>query len=62
MKNTILTLIFLISVPTSYGQSVTKTMKRLPDTGQNTSYTTTFGEDNDYTIHAPFLKTMATEP
>lgn len=56
MKNTILTLIFLISVPTSYGQSVTKTMKRLPDTGQNTSYTTTFGEDNDYTIHAPFFK------
>lgn len=56
MKDTIVTLIFLISVHISHGQSVTKTMKRLPDTGQNTSYTTTFGEDNDYTINAPFFK------
>ncbi len=37
----------------SFAQSVTKTMKLLPDTGQNTSYTTTIGEDNDYTINAP---------
>lgn len=35
--------------------SVLKTMLRLPDTGQSTSYTTTFGEDNDYTINAPFF-------
>ena len=56
MKNTILTLIFLISVYLSHSQSATKTMKRLPDTGQNISYTTTFGEDNDYTINAPFFK------
>jgi len=26
---------------------------RLPDTGQTTSYTTTFGEDHDYTINPP---------
>jgi hypothetical protein len=29
------------------------TMLKLPDTGQTTSYTTTFGEDNDYTINPP---------
>jgi hypothetical protein len=32
-------------------QSVVSTMKKLPDTGQNTSYTNTFGEDNDYSIN-----------
>ncbi len=32
---------------------VIKTMKQLPDTGQKTSYTDTFGEDNDYTINPP---------
>jgi len=26
---------------------------RIPDTGQTTSYTTTFGEDSDYSIHPP---------
>ena len=36
-------------------QSVSKTMLRLPDTGQTSGYTTTFGEDNDYTINAPFF-------
>jgi len=30
-------------------------MKRLPDTGEVNSYTSTFGEDNDYTIHPPFF-------
>ncbi|MBI5749112.1 MAG: DUF1566 domain-containing protein [Nitrospinae bacterium] len=29
------------------------TMLKLPDTGQTTSYTTTFGEDHDYTINPP---------
>ena len=28
-------------------------MKRLPDTGQTQSFTSTFGEDNDYSIHIP---------
>lgn len=37
----------------TYAQSVTKTINLLPDTGQNTSYTNTFGEDNDYTINPP---------
>ena len=30
-------------------------MLRLPDTGENTSYTNTFGEDADYTIYPPFF-------
>ncbi len=29
------------------------TMSRLPDTGQTSSYTSTFGEDNDYSINIP---------
>jgi hypothetical protein len=36
-------------------QSVQKTIKRLPDTGQTTSYTTTPGEDADYNINQPFF-------
>ena len=32
-------------------QSVVRTIKKLPDTGQNISYTNTFGEDNDYSIN-----------
>ena len=40
-------------------QPVIKTMKRLPDTGENTSYTTTFGEDNDYTINAPYFTILS---
>jgi hypothetical protein len=35
------------------GQSVSKTMLLLPDTGQITSYTATFGEDHDYLINTP---------
>jgi len=31
----------------------TWTMLNLPDTGQTESYTTTFGEDSDYTINPP---------
>ena len=34
-------------------QPVLKTMMRLPDTGQTTSYTTTFGEDADYNFNTP---------
>lgn len=33
---------------------MSKTMKRLPDTGEQLSYTNTFGEDNDYTINPPY--------
>lgn len=36
-----------------FGQSVSKSIQLLPDTGQTTSYTTTFGEDHDYAINTP---------
>lgn len=39
----------------SLAQSVQKTIKRLPDTGQTTSYATTPGEDADYNINPPFF-------
>lgn len=35
-------------------QSVLKSMKRLPDTGQTASYTNIPGEDSDYNINPPF--------
>lgn len=46
-------LVFCFSVCAN-AQPVLKTMLRLPDTGQNTSYTNTFGEDADYNINTPF--------
>lgn len=36
-----------------FGQNVSKTIQLLPDTGQTSSYTTTFGEDHDYSINTP---------
>ena len=36
-------------------QGLVRSMLRLPDTHQTTSFTTTFGEDADYTIHAPYF-------
>ena len=48
------TLFLIFLVMNLQAQSVKKTMKRIPDTGQTMSYATTFGEDNDYTIHPPF--------
>ena len=46
-------IIFILITTFSFAQSVTKTINLLPDTGQTTSYTTTFGEDNDYSINVP---------
>ncbi len=45
----------VVLVNSIIGQSIQKTMLRLPDTGQKTSYTNTFGEDNDYIINPPFF-------
>lgn len=53
-KIVLLTQCFFIA-QLSYSQSVNKTMLRLPDTGATTSYTTTFGEDNDYNYFTPFF-------
>ena len=40
-------------------QNVQKTMKRLPDTGQISDNTKTFGEDSDYLINAPFYSNFS---
>jgi len=53
MKNTLFVILFLMLARTSFAQSFSKTIARLPDTGQIISYTPTFGEDNDYTINSP---------
>ena len=37
------------------GQVAVKTMLKLPDTGQNEKFTSTFGEDADYTILPPYF-------
>lgn len=47
-----LLVLFLMVSFNSYAQ-VSKTMNYLPDTGETTSYTSTFGEDNDYNDHIP---------
>lgn len=46
---------FLVNTIYSSGQQAERTMLRLPDTGLNTSYTSTYGEDNDYQINTPFF-------
>jgi hypothetical protein len=48
------TFILLGAFHFTLAQSVLKSMKRLPDTGQTTSYTNTPGEDADYNINPPF--------
>ena len=55
MKTPILIISAIVFSTCAISQSVIKTMKRLPDTGETTSYTTTFGEDNDYTINPPYF-------
>lgn len=39
----------------SIAQPVVQSMMKLPDTGETTSYTTTFGEDSDFMINVPNL-------
>ncbi len=55
LKHSGLSICFIFSAIVGHSQ-VLKTMKKLPDTGQNTSYTNTFGEDNDYSINVPVFK------
>lgn len=52
MKVTVLFL-FVLFCEFAIGQSVSKIMKRLPDTGQTTSYTSTPGEDADFNWNVP---------
>ena len=55
MMRILLLTAFLVWAAFTNAQSVIKSMLRLPDTGANQSYTTTFGEDNDYNINIPFF-------
>lgn len=52
----ILLFVLLLLFASAQAQSVYKTMLRLPDTGQTTSYTNTVGEDADYTNNSPFYE------
>ena len=54
-----LVLLFVFLMNKSFSQQAIRTMLRIPDTGQNTSYTNTFGEDNDYTIYAPAFSAIS---
>jgi len=53
LKTKILLLASIVLSLDASAQVFMQTMLRLPDTGQTASYTSTFGEDNDYMIHAP---------
>lgn len=56
MKKLILTTIIILNFNFADCQQLIKSISRLPDTGQNNSYTNTFGEDNDVTIFPPFFE------
>ena len=53
MKKLFINTLLLLFNAAINAQPVLKTMMRLPDTGQTTSYTTTFGEDADYNFNTP---------
>jgi hypothetical protein len=53
MKKRLLFGIIIINSTLLFGQSISNTIQLLPDTGQTQSYTTTFGEDQDYLINTP---------
>lgn len=55
MKKFLLIFGFIVIANSVFTQPVIKTMKRLPDTGETTSYTNTPGEDADYNIYPPFF-------
>jgi hypothetical protein len=53
MKKILILSVIIVNSTLLFGQSVSKTIQLLPDTGQTQSYTTTFGEDQDYLINTP---------
>ncbi len=53
MKKQLLLGLLLFNSVLIFGQSISRTIQLLPDTGQTTSYTSTFGEDHDYAINTP---------
>lgn len=50
---TLISFLFLNNFNSIQAQKIIKSMQKLPDTGQIKSYTSTFGEDNDYKINEP---------
>ncbi len=54
MKKIILFTQFTLITSLIFSQSITKSMLKLPDTGQTGDFTPTFGEDSDYSINLPF--------
>ncbi len=46
-------ILLLLCIANSIEGQTIKTMKHLPDTGQTSGFTSTFGEDNDYNINNP---------
>lgn len=48
-----LVIILLIFMESLTAQPVVQSMRRLPDSGQQNSYTATFGEDSDFPINIP---------
>jgi len=59
MKKLIIISIIALNIKFAYCQQISKSIIKLPDTGQNISYTNTFGEDNDITIFPPFFEVFA---
>ncbi|MBL0065005.1 MAG: DUF1566 domain-containing protein [Bacteroidetes bacterium] len=53
MKNLKVFVFLLLLSAFAFAQPIQRTMKRLPDTGQTSSYTNTFGEDADYSVNTP---------
>lgn len=55
LRSQIFAMLILVCIHPGSGQGVFKTMLRLPDTGQDASFTNTPGEDSDYKINPPFF-------
>ena len=55
MKSTKIFLFILLLSIKAMAQNKKSVMLKLPDTGQQTSYTLTFGEDADFNINAPYF-------
>jgi hypothetical protein len=55
MKKTLFILPFVLMATLINAQNSIKSMLKLPDTGQTGDFTTTFGEDADYSINVPFF-------
>lgn len=55
MIRCLISLVFLVVCFLQVQAQVYKTIKKLPDTGQQSGFTSTFGEDNDFTINPPYF-------